>query len=139
MSEIIQYLNSFAEKAVQSNKPEDWSSLSYQITKISNIIDKPFDIKNFRYNSIKPYDFNFLKREDFHSYSKEYIDKIEELTKLKFEFVMQQKYEQAAIHRVEEQKLIEKMIIKNEYRFSDYSFFKKIKENEYVHLFKFRI
>ena len=48
MTEIIQNLNSFADKAVQSNNPTDWSNLSNQIAKIYNVMDKPFGFKNYK-------------------------------------------------------------------------------------------
>jgi hypothetical protein len=139
MSEIIQNLNSFAEKAVQSNNPTDWSNLSNQIAKIYNVMDKPFDFKNYKREiEIKPYNFNKLNCEDFSSDYKEQLDEIKELINLKIQLVREQKYEDVATLRKKELELVDAYIKKICYKFSDNTFFKKNTDGVYQHLFYFR-
>jgi hypothetical protein len=139
MQDIIENLSSYAEKAIQFNKPEDWSILSNQIANIYDINRKPFDFNDLKVDLIiKPYDFKSFKSVDFPPNSEEYLDKISEITQLKNQLVKFQKYEEMFVQRKIESKIIDEFTYKIGYKFSDGTFFKKNTDGIYEHLFYFK-
>ncbi len=119
----IQELNKLAQDTVLLNTKESWRDLELAIEKYQ-----------LRFK-IEPYDFKVIDFSDFSNGCKDLLIEITSINKEKHDMIVRQKHNEVGALRSKERIIIEELIIKTDYKFSDGSYFKLCNNGVVQHLF----